>query len=60
HLWLAANPVCYWAALFQKPIYYGTWPQPMDWLVSLGSAFVLVALGVCLYRALRHKFYFYF
>jgi ABC-type polysaccharide/polyol phosphate export permease len=54
------NPVCYWAALFQKPVYYGAWPQPIDWLVSLSSGLVLVALGTVLYRTLRHKFYFYF
>ena len=60
HIWLTVNPVCYWAALFQKPIYYGVWPLPIDWAVSLASAGVLLALGTVLYRRLRHKFYFYF
>jgi ABC-type polysaccharide/polyol phosphate export permease len=58
--WLKINPVCYWVALFQKPIYYGTWPQPLDWVVSLASGFFLIMLGIILYRSLRHKFYFYF
>jgi ABC-type polysaccharide/polyol phosphate export permease len=58
--WLLLNPVCYWAALFQRPLYYGTWPQPLDWLVSLGSGFALLALGIGLYAALRRKFYYYF
>lgn len=60
HIWLTVNPVCYWAALFQKPIYYGVWPLPLDWGVSLASALVLLLLGTVLYRTLRHKFYFYF
>jgi ABC-type polysaccharide/polyol phosphate export permease len=59
-IWLTINPVCYWAALFQKPIYYGVWPLALDWTVSLASAAVLILLGTALYRSLRHKFYFYF
>lgn len=58
--WLMANPVSYWAALLQRPLYYGTWPRALDWLVSLSSAFVLLGLGVGLYRALHRKFYYYF
>jgi ABC-type polysaccharide/polyol phosphate export permease len=57
---LMLNPVCHWVALFQKPIYYGTWPLPVDWAVSLASAFALILLGMGLYRSFRHKFYFYF
>lgn len=60
HIWLTVNPVCYWAALFQKPIYYGVWPLPVDWVVSLSSGVGLIVLGTVLYRSLRHKFYFYF
>jgi ABC-type polysaccharide/polyol phosphate export permease len=59
-LWLTLNPVCYWAALFQKPIYYAAWPLPIDWEVSLASAVGFILLGIALYRSLRHKFYFYF
>lgn len=57
---LMLNPVCHWVALFQNPIYYGKWPQPIDWCISLISGFALLLLGTALYRMCRHKFYFYF
>lgn len=59
-LWLTINPVCYWVALFQKPIYFGTLPNLSDWAVSLLSGVVLVGIGTILYRVLHRKFYFYF
>ena len=57
---LMLNPVCHWVALFQKPIYYGVWPLPVDWAVSLASGFALILLGIGLYRSFHRKFYFYF
>jgi ABC-type polysaccharide/polyol phosphate export permease len=59
-LWLRANPVCYWVALFQKPIYFGTLPPLTDWVVSLSSGLILLGIGTILYRSLHRKFYFYF
>jgi ABC-type polysaccharide/polyol phosphate export permease len=59
-IWLLLNPVCYWVALFQKPIYFGVLPRTTDWVISLASGLFLVGLGTVLYRALYRKFYFYF
>jgi ABC-type polysaccharide/polyol phosphate export permease len=59
-IWLSLNPVCYWVALFQKPIYFGALPALGDWVVSLSSGLFLIGLGTVLYRALARKFYFYF
>jgi ABC-type polysaccharide/polyol phosphate export permease len=58
--WLMANPVCYWVALFQRPLSQGCWPRPVEWWVSLASALALLGLGLGLYRCLHRKFYFYF
>jgi ABC-type polysaccharide/polyol phosphate export permease len=57
---LKLDPVCYWANLFQKPIYYGQWPSPLDWVVCLISATVLLVSGLVLYNKLKNRFYYYF
>jgi len=56
---LAWDPVCYWAALFQKPIYAGTWPLAADWTVSAASAAVLLAAGALSYRAAHNRMHYY-
>jgi homopolymeric O-antigen transport system permease protein len=56
---LAWHPLTYLAALFQKPLYAGTWPTPVDWLVSSADAFVAMALGIASVRWARPRLYFY-
>lgn len=56
---ISFHPMTYFAALFQKPIYYATWPSLEDWVVSLAVA--AAALLVGMYFVEKHKgdFYFY-
>lgn len=56
---LAWHPLTYLAALFQKPIYYATWPGPRDWAVSLATAALSLLLGVLLVSRNRARLYFY-
>lgn len=53
------HPLTYFAALFQKPIYYLTFPSSQDWLVSVGASLAALALGVWLIHRYRGRFYFY-
>jgi ABC-type polysaccharide/polyol phosphate export permease len=56
---LRFHPLTYFAALFQKPIYYALWPSSLDWSISFAvGAFSLVA-GYGLLRKFRGLFYFY-
>jgi lipopolysaccharide transport system permease protein len=57
--WLVYHPVTYFAALMQKPIYYGTWPGGTDWVVSCSFAAGVLALGWILLSRQSRKFYFY-
>ena len=56
---LAWHPVTYFAALFQKPIYAGRWPSPLDWAVSWGTAVVALVLGALSIRVAQARLYFY-
>ena len=56
---LRFHPMTYFAALFQKPIYYGTWPSGLDWTISVAVASFSLALGYGLLRKYRGVFYFY-
>ncbi len=56
---VALHPITYFAALFQKPIYYATWPDAADWGVSLGVAVLSVAIGGSLIQKYKDNFYFY-
>lgn len=53
------HPITYFAALFQKPVYLATWPDPIDWAVSLGISLILLAAGIFLMSRYRGRFYFY-
>jgi ABC-type polysaccharide/polyol phosphate export permease len=56
---LAWHPFSYLAALFQKPIYYASWPSLRDWAVSAATAALSMLLGVLLVSRNRARFYFY-
>lgn len=56
---LAWHPITYFAALFQKPIYYGVWPGAADWAVSFAAAGASLLLGVGLVHRFRSSFYYY-
>jgi len=56
---LAWHPLTYLAALFQKPLYGGRWPDLTDWTVSAVSAACALGLGVTSVRWARSRLYFY-
>jgi len=56
---LVWHPLTYLAALFQKPVYAGTWPGPADWLVSSIAAALALTLGIASVRWARSRLYFY-
>ncbi len=56
---LAWHPLTYLAALFQKPIYAGRWPGPMDWAVSSAAAVASMSLGIASVYWARPRLYFY-
>lgn len=56
---LKYDPVCYWVSLFQKPIFYRQFPNTLDWVVSLASGGVLLAVGLVLYHRHKNRFYYY-
>jgi len=53
------HPITYFAALFQKPVYYATWPAVDDWLVSITAGTVSLLLGLGLVNKYKGQFYFY-
>lgn len=53
------HPVTYFAALFQKPIYHGTFPNQTDWMISFGVAVMSLALGAWLINKYKGEFYYY-
>lgn len=53
------NPVTYYAALFQKPVYYLSWPAATDWIVTIGLGLIIFILGASLVYRYRGRFYFY-
>lgn len=56
---LAWHPLTYFAALFQKPIYFGAWPAGLDWAVTLGCAAASLLLGWASVAWGRARFYFF-
>lgn len=56
---LAFHPVTYFAALFQKPLYYNAWPSITDWLVTGGIASLFLAVGIWAINHFSPRFYFY-
>jgi ABC-type polysaccharide/polyol phosphate export permease len=53
------HPVTYFAALFQKPIYHGVFPNQTDWMISFGVALTTLALGAWLINKYKGEFYYY-
>jgi ABC-type polysaccharide/polyol phosphate export permease len=53
------HPLTYFAALFQKPIYYSAWPNLIDWVFSFTTGIISLAVGYFLINHYRNKFYYY-
>lgn len=56
---LVFHPVTYFAALFQKPLYYNCLPSVLDWLVTGGIACMFLGMGIWAIRHFSSRFYFY-
>jgi ABC-type polysaccharide/polyol phosphate export permease len=56
---LIFHPATYFAALFQKPLYYNCLPSISDWLVTGGIASVFLGLGIWAIHHFTPRFYFY-
>ena len=56
---LRLHPVTYFAALFQKPLYYAVWPGVADWAVSIGISGLSLLAGWLLLNRLKGRLYFY-
>ncbi len=56
---LRFHPLTYFAALFQKPIYYSAWPNLIDWVFSFTTGIISLAVGYFLINHYRNKFYYY-
>jgi ABC-type polysaccharide/polyol phosphate export permease len=56
---LRLHPFTYFAALFQKPLYYGAWPSLADWGVSSMVGCISLFIGWYLINRLKGRFYFY-
>ena len=56
---LAWHPFTYLAALFQKPIYSESWPDGLDWAVSLACAASSLLVGWAAVTWARARFYFF-
>jgi ABC-type polysaccharide/polyol phosphate export permease len=56
---LRLHPVTYFAALFQKPLYYADWPGMADWGVSISISCLSLFVGWSLLNKLKGRFYFY-
>jgi len=53
------HPITYFAALFQKPIYFSQWPSPVDWVVSCLLAVMLCGVGFGMIRRFSGRFYYH-
>lgn len=53
------HPITYFAALFQKPIYYAQWPTTIDWFITFTAGVVVLAMGYYLMERFQSRFYFY-
>lgn len=56
---LPYNPLTYFAATFQKPIYYMEWPDAADWALTGGAALAFLITGCVAIWRWRARFYFY-
>jgi ABC-type polysaccharide/polyol phosphate export permease len=56
---LVWHPLTYLTALFQKPVYAGRWPDPLDWSVSWLTAVGALGAGVISVQRTRARLYFY-
>jgi homopolymeric O-antigen transport system permease protein len=56
---LRLHPITYFAALFQKPLYYAAWPGVADWVVSISISGLSLFAGWALLNKLKRRFYFY-
>ena len=56
---LRLHPITYFAALIQKPLYYGAWPGPMDWVVSGVVGCLSLAVGYAFMKRFKGRFYYY-
>ena len=54
----AWHPVTYFAALFQKPFYYGTFPSALDWGVAVSITAALLLAGWQTLDAQRGRIYY--
>ena len=53
------HPITYFSALFQKPIYFSRWPDPMDWAVSVVLSVLALAAGLLIIRRYGGRLYYY-
>ena len=53
------HPLTYFAALFQKPLYYAAWPSGLDWGVACAAAAASLAVGSLTLNAFKTRLYFY-
>jgi len=56
---LRLHPVTYFAALFQKPLYYAAWPSIADWSVSMSVSGLSLFVGWMLLNRMKGRLYFY-
>jgi ABC-type polysaccharide/polyol phosphate export permease len=56
---LKFHPMTYFAFLFQKPIYYTSWPSVLDWGITLSISTAVVIVGCYLVHRFQGRFYFY-
>ena len=56
---LAFHPITYFAAMFQKPLYYNCWPSLSDWLITGCFSGVFLGLGIWAMQHYSPRFYFY-
>jgi len=53
------HPFTYFAALFQKPIYLGIFPDMYDWIITTLISILSITAGYLLIKKYSTKFYFY-
>jgi len=53
------HPITYFAALFQKPIYYGVWPDQLDWVTAFAVGGLALLIGYMMVDRARSQLYYY-
>jgi ABC-type polysaccharide/polyol phosphate export permease len=56
---LTLHPITYYAAVFQKPLYYGAWPSLADWGVCSMISTLSLLVGYCLLKRMERRLYYY-